>query len=144
MATKTHVTYTTELYLETCYSCGVPFGISEELHQSLKKSGNTFYCPNGHGQIYTAKKNAEERLKEVEAQLAQEREAGEWYQEVYRQAKNELKHTRSSLRATKAAHTRTKNRIAKGICPCCNRQFLNLHRHMQTQHPDYLEEKTED
>lgn len=144
MATKTHVTYTTELYLETCCNCGVPFGLPEDLYNSLQESGNTFYCPNGHPQIYTRKQSLEEKLKDAQAQLSAEKEANEWYSEVYRQAKNELKRTRGSLRATKAAHTRTKNRIAKGVCPCCNRQFLNLHRHMETEHPDYTEENERD
>lgn len=141
MATKTQVIYTTNLYLETCCKCGVPFGIPQELYESLQESGNSFYCPNGHSQYYTRKKSLEEKLKDTEARLAIEKEAGEWYAEVYRQAKNELKNTRNSLRATKAAHTRTKNRIKNGVCPCCNRQFINLHQHMKNQHPEYLGEE---
>lgn len=42
---------------------------------------------------------------------------------------------------TKAAHTRTKNRIAKGVCPCCSRTFLDLQRHMQTKHPDFTKQE---
>lgn len=144
MATKTEVTYTTNLYLETCCTCGVPFGIPHELYVSLRKSGNSFYCPNGHSQIYTAKKNTEEKLAEAQAQLAKEREVREWLDGERKHLAGELKVARNSLRATKAAHTRTKNRIAKGVCPCCNRQFLNLHRHMETEHPDYTEENERD
>lgn len=37
----------------------------------------------------------------------------------------------------KGAHQRTKNRVAKGVCPCCNRSFTNLAKHMAGQHPDF-------
>lgn len=33
--------------------------------------------------------------------------------------------------------TKTKNRIGKGVCPCCNRTFVELARHIATKHPDY-------
>ena len=28
-------------------------------------------------------------------------------------------------------------RIHKGVCPCCNRSFTNLKRHMETKHPEH-------
>ena len=137
MATKTKVQYETTLVLETCCSCGVPFGLSGDHYDRLNASGDTFYCPNGHPQIYTKRKNLEQQLADAEAKLASEREAHEWYAEAYKEKRAELNETKNSLRATKAAHTRTKNRINNGVCPCCNRQFLNLHQHMKTKHPDY-------
>jgi len=36
----------------TCGECGAHFGISEQHHNALKKSGSTFYCPNGHSRYY--------------------------------------------------------------------------------------------
>lgn len=42
-------------------------------------------------------------------------------------------------RAEKAAKTKLKQRIANGVCPCCQRSFTNLHSHMQKQHPDFAE-----
>ena len=130
MTTRTKVAYTTNLYLETCCSCGVPFGLSQEIYDRRQEDGETFYCPNGHSQHYTQKASLEEDLKNAQARLAKQREVSEWYEE-------QLKNTTNSLRATKAAHTRTKNRIKNGVCPCCNRSFENLHRHMKTQHPEY-------
>lgn len=38
---------------------------------------------------------------------------------------------------TKGVVTRTRNRIANGVCPCCDRSFTNLQRHMASKHPDY-------
>ena len=31
----------------------------------------------------------------------------------------------------------TKNRIARGKCPCCHKDFKDLHEHMAAQHPTY-------
>jgi hypothetical protein len=42
-------------------------------------------------------------------------------------------------RAEKAAKTKIKNRVAKGVCPCCNRTFQNLADHMKSKHPDYAD-----
>lgn len=36
-----------------------------------------------------------------------------------------------------ATKTRIKNRVKNGVCPCCNRTFENLARHMQAKHSDF-------
>lgn len=33
-----------------------------------------------------------------------------------------------------------RNRAAAGVCPCCNRTFEQLGRHMTTKHPEYVKE----
>lgn len=52
-------------------------------------------------------------------------------------ARAEASRAEHSRRAEKAAKTRIKNRIARGVCPCCKRTFQNLAAHMQTQHPGF-------
>lgn len=37
----------------------------------------------------------------------------------------------------KGVATRLKNRAAHGVCPCCNRTFQQLARHMSAKHPDF-------
>ncbi len=32
-----------------------------------------------------------------------------------------------------------RERIVSGVCPCCNRTFQNLARHIAGQHPDFAE-----
>lgn len=87
--------------------------------------GGSFYCPNGHAQHYT--KTEVQRLKE---QLEEVKRRAEWNQA-------EAATLKRSLTAKKGQITKMKNRISKGVCPCCNRTFENLARHMNTQHPDY-------
>ena len=43
--------------------------------------------------------------------------------------------------AEKGAKTKLKKRIANGVCPCCNRSFKDLHRHMTTKHSDFLKKE---
>jgi DNA repair exonuclease SbcCD ATPase subunit len=53
------------------------------------------------------------------------------------QTKATLRDTEKSLIAQKGVTTRIKNRASNGVCPCCNRTFQNLARHMHTKHPDF-------
>jgi hypothetical protein len=38
--------------------------------------------------------------------------------------------------------TEIKNRVGRGVCPCCNRTFQNLMGHMKTKHPEFKENAT--
>ena len=130
----------------TCCACGTPFAIEARLHRSLVETHRAFYCPNGHGQSFVGETEAE-RLKKQLAREAKQREALETQaKRAQAQADQERHHrelTERSLRATKAVVTKIKNRVARGVCPCCNRTFANLARHMQTKHPNYQDDKAQ-
>ena len=122
--------YTT-LEVEVC-TCGVLFAAPEHLLETRRFDGKSFYCPNGHSISYEGDRqrveDANERLKNQRARL---------------QAENDQQ--QAQIRAERAAKTRIKNsrqrerqRVAAGVCPCCNRSFKNLHRHMQSQHPYHV------
>ena len=51
--------------------------------------------------------------------------------------KNRLKAEERSHSATRGHVTRQKKRAAAGVCPCCNRTFKQLARHMERKHPNY-------
>jgi hypothetical protein len=126
-----------EMVLVTCCECGVIFGLESGYRSVLQKNGKTFHCPNGHGQWYG--KSESDRLKEA---LDAERRTSQYWRghwETERNAKNGMK---GQLQKTKNELSRTKQRISNGVCPCCHRQFVNLHRHMNNQHPDYSEPDT--
>ena len=123
---------TSTLVVETCCSCGTAFAMEESLRQSLiRKKGEAFFCPNGHSQSYTGE-TIEKKYEKIRRELENERSSKKWWQE-------EAEKKARSLSATKGQLTKTKNRIAKGVCPCCNRQFINLQRHMETKHPKYID-----
>lgn len=123
----------TELVHITCCNCGVAFGLDDDHYKRLRASHDWFYCPNGHQQHFTGKTEAErlrEQLAAAERLAIRERNAKE---EAQRRAVS----AEMSRRVTKGHLTRTKRRVAAGVCPCCNRTFENLARHMKGQHPDF-------
>lgn len=122
-----NITYTEKgtFITETCCNCGIAFGMPQGFRSEKLRNGGSFYCPNGHGQHYT-----ETTVRKLERQLASE-------QSRHDQTKANLRDTKGSLVAEKGHRTRLKKRIKNGICPCCNRSFTNLKRHMNTKHPEY-------
>lgn len=122
------LTYTerTALTTEECCVCGVMFAMPDSLRTQRVDDKKPFYCPNGHGQNFLGKTDAErerERAERLAQQLASREE--------------DLRAERMSHRATKAQLTKTRKRVGNGVCPCCNRTFANVTRHMASQHPDY-------
>ena len=123
---------THEFIVEHCYKCGVAFAFSRQFQRRAMESKESFFCPNGHSQYYT--ENEADRLrKELEAV----KRSRDWHQVDSQRMRDERDTVERKLRATKGVVTRTKNRISKGVCPCCNRQFKDLHSHMTTKHPNY-------
>jgi DNA repair exonuclease SbcCD ATPase subunit len=84
------------------------------------------YCPLGHAYVKAGKGEAEklreslERERERAARMAAERDQAQ-----------------ASARSYKGVATKARKRAAAAVCPCCNRSFVQLRRHMETQHPDY-------
>ncbi len=130
MKTQTH---TTTLSVFECAWCGMLFGITEQFEQKRRKDHGDVYCPAGHSLCYSDQ-SEEERLKK-ELICAQEEANRKGSDLQAAQAERDFANrSRSSI---KGHLTRTKNRIGNGVCPCCNRTFKDLARHMQGQHPDY-------
>ncbi|GAA4681275.1 hypothetical protein [Phytohabitans rumicis] len=115
-----------------CCSCGVVFGLSEGHHRQLRRTGQRFFCPNGHSQSYT--ETEADRLRKQLATVEQQRDRARANATHYQ---DQAEATERVLRATRGQVTKLKKRVANGVCPCCNRSFANLARHMAGQHPDY-------
>ncbi len=127
-------TYTDSLtmVMEHCYKCGIPFGLSSDKRRQLIERGDSFWCPNGHQQHYCESDLVKANKKIERLQNSNTNLQGRCSD--LSQAKNAAERSNSALRGV---NTRTKNRIKNGVCPCCNRHFHNLHKHMQNQHPEY-------
>jgi hypothetical protein len=115
----------------TVCTCGVLFAAPEKLLDTRRHNGESFFCPNGHSLSFNGDRARLERSLEQARQRAG------------RLASN-LEQTEASLRAQRGAATRARNerdrvrkRAAAGVCPCCNRTFKALARHMKGQHPGY-------
>lgn len=119
-----------EMKEETCWICGIHFAMPTRWAKRRRENGKGFQCPAGCRLKYVD--------KTVENQLREELEMKERALAHSRSRAERLERSNSALRG---AHTRTKKRIANGVCPCCKRNFKNLHRHMKGQHPEYAVEE---
>lgn len=114
-----------------CCQCDIPFGMTKELQRRRLVDRESFFCPKGHSQHYTGP-SEEKKLKD---ELARK----ESMLEAERARALSLKAERDSVAR---AHSRMRSRVMNGVCPCCNRTFQNLLRHMQTEHAGELNLKT--
>lgn len=121
-----------------CCRCKTEFYLPDELYHSAKRSpAISFWCPYGHEQHFAAGETDEQKLRRerdrLKQQLAERDDAIAEQRKMREQAERQVS-------AQKGLVTRLKNRVGRGVCPCCNRQFDNLHRHMTSKHPTYIAE----
>lgn len=119
------ITGTLTLTEATCAHCGTHFAIDAFLQRQFRENAITFYCPNGHKLWYEISKADE--LKKENQNL---RNRVAWAETEAEQAKKEKT-------ALKGQLTKTRKRIANGVCPCCHRTFKQLAAHMDNKHPDF-------
>lgn len=110
-----------------CCDCTAHFAMDSDLNRRCLDTGRSFYCPNGHGQSYT-----DTELSKLKKERKNLLDRVSW-------AETEAENAKRERTALKSKLTKTKNRIANGVCPCCNRTFANVGRHMTTKHPDFKE-----
>lgn len=111
--------------------CAVQFGMPRSLAVTLRETGGTFYCPKGH-----ALRFGESEIDKMKRKLEAANQRREWAEKNAATARKAEAIARGKLRAQT-------ERVKNGVCPCCNRTFQNLMRHMQTKHPEWNEEPTE-
>lgn len=58
----------------SCARCGVGICLSTAHHAQLKRTGETFYCVNGHGNVYNHGKSEADRLREELETVRRERD----------------------------------------------------------------------
>ena len=112
-----------------CEPCGVQFALTETMYKRLRRTHDTFYCPNGC-QIQYYGETQEQKLRRL-LDSANSRSTD---------LSHRLDYANRSRAALRGQVTKIKRRVSKGICPCCRRNFANLKRHMEGQHPNWREE----
>lgn len=116
------ISYTEKLVVEVCW-CGMHHAVPAGLSQNARTHGTRVHCPLGHGWSYseTDLDRATKQLASRTAQLDQETARADAAVAKAKRLEAEAK--------------RLQKRAAAGVCPCCNRTFQNVARHMKTQHP---------
>jgi hypothetical protein len=120
----TSILFQHEYVLVTCGAdgCDQTFGMHQRFYDETRRTGCGWTCPKGHQRVWKGK-TTEQQLKDAEA-----REVA---------LKDQLAAAVHEAEQTRQALLRDRQRFANGVCPCCNRSFENVRRHMTTKHPDY-------
>lgn len=128
------ITFTGELSIEVCW-CGITHAVPKQMVDRMRRqrdNGETqtaAYCPLGHTWILPGESKVEIERRRAENLRAQ------------------LTHTRDQLQAEKRSHsatrgqlTKTKKRAAASVCPVdgCQRSFVQMERHLRSQHPEFV------
>jgi hypothetical protein len=136
MVSGENFTAAVDMVIEQCCNCGITFAMTAEFKKDrLERRPNdqTFYCPRGHAQHYTGESEAtklrreRDRLKQREAYLEDQR----------REANERADHQAARARGYKGHAAKLTKRAKAGVCPCCQRSFENLRRHMEHEHPKF-------
>ena len=117
-----------------CSECGIIYFFPERWCDKAADNHKGWKCPNGHGQVFRESEKDELRRERdrLKQRLAQK-------DDDIRHALDDAQHERRRAATFKGHLTKAKKRIGKGTCPCCNRHFENLERHMASKHPQYAE-----
>lgn len=125
----------------TCCRCGVTGWMQREVEQVLRQSSASFHCLYGHPQHYPQGKSREEQLeaslrKEVQARQRADQRVAQWQDEA-KAEKERADKERARANGYKGNLAKMSARVKGGACPCCNRYFVKLHKHMTTRHPGF-------
>lgn len=102
--------------------CDQHFAMSRHFYDETQRKGSTWYCPRGHPRVWKGD-TTEEQLRKAKARE--------------RHLEDQLGAAEADSEATRQRLIRDRHRFAHGVCPCCNRSFTALARHMKTKHPEY-------
>jgi len=125
-----------DLTTETCWNCGITFGMPRRYSKKLEENGNTFWCPAGCRLSY-GESEVNRLKKELEAQKGKFEKRLNWANQRAATARKQANSAERSKAAMKGHLTRHKKRSKAGVCPVCTRSFKALRNHMTSQHPDF-------
>jgi hypothetical protein len=117
---------TVDLETHACGGCGITWGAPTTWWNARREDGKGFYCPNGCSRVFN---KGESKLQIAQRELERMKQD---------RARLELE-TLEALAAKENAEReskRLKKRASAGVCPCCNRTFSALARHIKTKHPE--------
>jgi len=122
--------------IRQCGTCAVWHTVPEIVYDAFSREGGYWSCPNGHQRGFA--KGSDEIGRENTR-----RERDRLKQDAAR-LNDELTAERKRAEEAERKIVQVRRRAAAGVCPCCNRTFLNMQRHMKSKHPNVipLDQKT--
>lgn len=129
----------TEMVSMCCGNCGIEFHVPKNWNDVKRKDRTSWFCPNGHERHYVAE-TEEDKLRKERDRLKQNTA---YLEDRNRQLSEARETAERRASAARGQVTKLKNRAANGVCPCCNRTFPNLARHMATKHAGFVAEEVQ-
>lgn len=123
---------TVELSIVNCGECGGSYAINARYRSQCRDKGTGWTCPYCKCSWGYYKNN---RHKDLEDQLERAQRDRDHYL-------SQVSHARRQRDNARNSHKKMRNRVKNGVCPCCNRTFQNLLKHMRTKHPEISDDKT--
>lgn len=122
---------TTEMVEICCGNCGCYYAIQKVMHDMAVEEGGFWHCPNGHRRGYREGRREREAIRLERDRLKQQ------VAELDDALRLANQKTVRMVAAARGEVTKLKKRAHAGVCPCCNRTFVNMARHMQQKHPTF-------
>jgi hypothetical protein len=113
-----------------CGTCGVWFTVPEIVYECHRREGGYHTCPNGHSRGW---RTGEEEKARDAIRLERDR-----LKQDAARLEDELVAERRRAEAAEKKILQVRRRAAAGVCPCCNRTFANVQRHMLTKHANVV------
>ena len=136
-----HYAVSLEMYTVDCCSCKGTYGITNDAQKEYRRTNDWFYCPYcGKNQHYieeSREKKLERQLERERAHLLRERA----FHDQTRADRDAIDRSRSAISGALTKKKKQLDRVKNGVCPCCNRHFKNLHKHMQTKHKSFCADR---
>lgn len=125
----------TKIVRLSCADCGMDIFMTRHYEVWLQEDARRkFTCLKGHSQHFSDSENDIEKIRRERNLLKQQ---AAMHEDEIREEQERRKAAERAAAAQKGQVTRLKNRAKAGVCPCCNRSFQNLQRHMENKHPDF-------
>lgn len=127
-----------------CVECKCEMLIPDALYEAARCNPDIyFYCGFGHPQHYskTPRERSEDALRRERDRLTQRLAEKD---DTIRMERERTAATERQLYAARGRITKIKNRVGHGVCPCCNRTFADLQRHMNSKHAGYAKSQDGD
>lgn len=126
-------TFTETMSIHTCPTCNMRYAAPEEYFSRKSAENGSWHCPEGHSVVFR-----ESAFQKAQREAVRERENREAAERARDRAKMNAALAERRRRAAVGQVTKIKNRVKNGVCPCCNRHFDNLERHMKSKHPKFV------
>lgn len=123
----------------TCHKCGATYGLTERYVDERRMDGKGWHCP------YCEQGTAfcENECDRLRKEIARERQKLDQAKAEIEEKRRTIEKQQRQKNSLRGCITRTRNKFAKGECPCCGEVFTNLKTHMTAKHPEFVEKHSE-